>query len=534
MLAAGKTNASQAREGDRILIQFALGGVPVLSPTKTGAEVVRITGKSFAQAGRGQARGTFTLHTTAGDIAGLQAIQTMWLAPEDAAGVKRAEKEAREIHATVTASAETVVAEVFAETHPDAVIRHAVRPTSTDPEVGFSSQCRKAECPGHWRTGLETAAAARAAYAAHPCGVAEAAQAQAEVDQLLEEAAPAAPVEAPAPATVAELKETEPTSSSALVLIGRCWAGGLHTGSALKAWHSGDFTLAAAFALDQLSLQAETTDPLEAQMTVDTQEVARDAYWTRGCGADILARHQAEAAGSAEERGRLAEAKLARAVLADYQAAARIIDAPKVFPVTRQANGTLMVENAGGDPAGQEAAPRAARVVRGDVVRIHRGTALYEVLRVETDHATDRTRPGSEPEDFSMAQLIALDPDDDRPARWESLDLLHRVPPVARVRTLPVGGRQELAEDFVVVAGPGWERDMGPLRQPALTQVSGTRLPAAALIPVGAEVREDPDVVPVGCLRIGDAIVINDRCFTVTWDGGPAEPRLEPTRWRDR
>lgn len=527
MPAAGKTNASQAREGDRILIQFALGGVPVLSPTKTGAEVVRITGKTFVQAGRGQARGTFTLHTTAGDIEGLQAIQTMWLAPEDAAGVKRALKEALEIQATMTTDTETVEAEVFASTHPDAVIRHTVRPTSSDPEVGFSSQCRKAECPGHWRTGLETAAAARAAYAAHPCGQAE---------------APAVPT------TVAELKETEPTSSSALVLISRCWAGGIHTGHALKAWHAGDFTLAAAFALDQLHVQEKTTDPLEAQALVDTQEVARDAYWTRGCGADILARDQREAleAGrpvvitdpaqsaavvdhllgkaspaAADERLRLAEAKLAQAELADYQEATTDIHA-------------LKPETAAGTPAGEESAPgRRDRVVRGDVVRIHRGVSLYEVLRVETDQAWDRTKPGTGPEDFSMAHLAPLDPDSDGHLRWESLDLLHRVPPAARVTTLPVGPRLELAEDFVAVAGAGWNPDLGHLRQPCLVYADGTRVPSGSLAQVPLEVLEDGTVVPVGVLRVGDAIVISGRCFTVTWDG-EGDPILVPQRWRDR
>lgn len=388
--------------------------------------------------------------------------------------------------------------------------------------------------------------------------------APARADQKCAEC-PATELEPVLPSSVAELKADPPTSSSSLALIGRCWAGGTHTGSALKAWHAGDFTLAAAFALDQLFLQSDETDPLEAQPVVDTQAVVRDAYWTTGPGADVLERDQVEelkagrpvvvtdqaqadavvdhllaaSAGvtspaAAEERGRMAEAKLAQAILADYQAAVRVIDAPKVYPVTRQENGTLMVENAGGDPAGQEVTGRRARVVRGDVVRIHRGTALYEVLRVETDRALDRTKPGAEPEDFSMAQLAPLDPDrEDTQLRWESLDLLHRVPPAARVTTLPVGPKLELAEDFVAVAGGGWDMDLGYLRQPALVYGDGARVPSGSLAPVPLEVLEDGTVVPVGVLRVGDAIVISGRCFTVTWDGA-GDPTLVPQRWRDR
>lgn len=223
---------------------------------------------------------------------------------------------------------------------------------------------------------------------------------------------------------------------------------------------------------------------------------------------------------AADERLRVAEAKLAQAELDDYQAAVQVIDAKP--------------ETAVGTPAGAEASPgRRDRVVRGDVVRIHRGVALYEVLRVETDRALDRTKPGAEPEDFSMAHLAPLDPDSDGRLRWESLDLLHRVPPAARVTTLPVAAHLELAEDFVAVAGPGWNQDLGYLRQPGLVYADGTRVPLGALHQVPLEVLEDGTVVPVGVLKVGDAIVISGRCFTVTWDGD-GDPSLIPQRWRDR
>lgn len=97
MTAAGKINASKVTIGDRIIVTAPMveGGVVSWSSTKTGEVlIVRVTGKRFREAqGRYEARGKYVIETTAGtfEAAG---IQTMWLAPEDAAGVKRALTEA--------------------------------------------------------------------------------------------------------------------------------------------------------------------------------------------------------------------------------------------------------------------------------------------------------------------------------------------------------------------------------------------------------------------------------------------------------
>lgn len=201
---------------------------------------------------------------------------------------------------------------------------------------------------------------------------------------------------------------------------------------------------------------------------------------------------------------RMAEASLAAAVLDDYQEAVAVIDAPSV---------------------------RGLRVVRGDVVRIHTGAALYEVLEVALERGRDNVNQVDL--DLSMARLVPLDPEDARTPFWESLDMLHRHMPAARVRTFPVDAHQELGYDLVVVAGAGWDQERGDLRQPALADAPGSRVPHGLLLAAGTEDLEAYGP-PVACLRIGDAIVINGRCFAVVWDGGPGEPRLEPQRWRNR
>lgn len=99
MTAAGKINASKVQAGDRILVKRSTvnEGVAQLSDTKTGegVHVARVTFKEFIPAGRNQARGTYTIHTTSGISPGHMPVQTMWLAPEDAAGIKRAMAEAK-------------------------------------------------------------------------------------------------------------------------------------------------------------------------------------------------------------------------------------------------------------------------------------------------------------------------------------------------------------------------------------------------------------------------------------------------------
>jgi hypothetical protein len=71
--------------------------------------VAKVISKFFVAATGSQKRGTYTLITSAGEIRGMQSIQTMWLAPEDAAGIKRAWAEALaddEIRADIYAQAD--------------------------------------------------------------------------------------------------------------------------------------------------------------------------------------------------------------------------------------------------------------------------------------------------------------------------------------------------------------------------------------------------------------------------------------------
>lgn len=51
--------------------------------------------------------------------------------------------------------------------YPFARIEHITRPSASHPEPGWSSQCVAPDCPGHWRLGMSSRPAARAAYVAH-------------------------------------------------------------------------------------------------------------------------------------------------------------------------------------------------------------------------------------------------------------------------------------------------------------------------------------------------------------------------------
>jgi hypothetical protein len=100
MTAKGKINASTVQPGDRIIVKLerndaGLHTATSWSRTKTGEDVMvaRVTGKQKTGGRRG-----YVIETTAGDFYA-EPIQTMWLAPEDAAGVKRAHVEALAEHA---------------------------------------------------------------------------------------------------------------------------------------------------------------------------------------------------------------------------------------------------------------------------------------------------------------------------------------------------------------------------------------------------------------------------------------------------
>lgn len=96
MTAKGKINASNVTTGDRIIVKTHESGRVTESATKTGegVHVARVIGKTFRAAqGPYEARGKYIIETTSGSFEAAP-IQTMWLAPEDAAGVKRAYTEA--------------------------------------------------------------------------------------------------------------------------------------------------------------------------------------------------------------------------------------------------------------------------------------------------------------------------------------------------------------------------------------------------------------------------------------------------------
>jgi hypothetical protein len=97
MTAKGKINASNVTAGDRIIVQVREDGTVRESSTKTGegVQIARVLDKTFRAAGQYEARGKYIVHTTAGQFEAAP-IQTMWLAPEDAAGIKRAHVEALE------------------------------------------------------------------------------------------------------------------------------------------------------------------------------------------------------------------------------------------------------------------------------------------------------------------------------------------------------------------------------------------------------------------------------------------------------
>jgi len=94
-IAKGKVNASETQIGDRIIVKIHRNDAGLWtstspSRTKTGTDVLvaRVTGKPKCIGRRG-----YIVQTTAGEFYA-EPIQTMWLAPEDAAGIKRAHAEA--------------------------------------------------------------------------------------------------------------------------------------------------------------------------------------------------------------------------------------------------------------------------------------------------------------------------------------------------------------------------------------------------------------------------------------------------------
>lgn len=111
MAAMGKINASSVQPGDRIIVATRSNGTVHESSTKTGefVTVARVVDKSFrAASGPYESRGKYVITASVHGVpATFEAapIQTMWLAPEDPAGIKRAHVEALAYAATQVAYA---------------------------------------------------------------------------------------------------------------------------------------------------------------------------------------------------------------------------------------------------------------------------------------------------------------------------------------------------------------------------------------------------------------------------------------------
>ncbi len=146
MTAKGKINASKVQAGDRIIVRDHFdpeGHVRVnVSGTKTGegTHIARVVGKDKAINRRG-----YLIRTTAGDFYA-DSIQTMWLAPEDAAGIKRAHVEAlaedilRDAADRAALDAEIKASGVLDDAHAEALAEDIERDPAHrfDPEAGAS------------------------------------------------------------------------------------------------------------------------------------------------------------------------------------------------------------------------------------------------------------------------------------------------------------------------------------------------------------------------------------------------------------
>lgn len=124
MTAKGKINASKVTEGHRIIVKVLEDSTVRESATKTGegVQVARVLGKTFRSAqGPYEAHGKYVILTSAGTFEAAP-IQTMWLAPEDPAGIKRAHAEALELDKVYEAyplAEEGPAEEIDLETLPD-------------------------------------------------------------------------------------------------------------------------------------------------------------------------------------------------------------------------------------------------------------------------------------------------------------------------------------------------------------------------------------------------------------------------------
>lgn len=456
MPALGKTNASRVQVGDRILARVTGTGAFV-SDTKTGpgVQVVRVTGKgqggNVTRYGTVSRRMTYNVETTAGTLENLAPIQTMWLAPEDPAGVKRAH---------VEALAEDLI-------HPE------------------------------WTTARTVEDMARE-----------------ELDLLAPEV----------------------TGETALAAIGGCWAGGALTGKALKAHADGDYVLALALAADQKALQeAGGPDAYHPETLAERPHLAQ-AETLGDVAADLLDMVEpvpmpsldAYRAGGFPAARKVLDRKLGWTDLGVTSGGVEVLVAPMGTPEPGPEDLSDLAVTLAGAELAEHLEPEEVRAPLDpslkcqprDVVTIHRGTRLYRVARVVKDHG--RNNLTGELVDHTMAQVAPVDPEDERDAQWVHLDLLHVRRPVARVTTEEVTERVRQTREVFQVEG----QDRPVAVRTIL--VDSARLPQATLIPNWAGVHPEP----VATLRVGEALVVDGRCYAVKLKEERAT--LVPAPHRDR
>jgi hypothetical protein len=514
MTAEGKINAAKLQRGDLILVtRDAARRVPNapgtdglhLSRLKREAIQAVVLGVAGVQVESGSFhRSTarrYVITTDQGTLENLAPIQTMWhTGQESEATVRELEetgctvRELEERKARQEADRKHAERKAWHAEHPNASIRYAERTSAHNPEPGWMSQCLRAECVGHWRTGLESELAARQAYEAHQCDFPTA----------------VCPIEGP------HAKHIIPGTTRQ-----EC---------------SGEDPR--QFATEGTEYPARKPEPayVDLGVTVIGTPVKVAPIGTPAPGPEDLADLAQEL-----ERGPIDRAAiLAKPIdsLMNSGVPAQCVDcgasavtAGQPFGGTPEGRtGPKCRRHAGpartisGLPApGTDVPGRRDRVVPGDVVTIHRGDALWEVLRAERDTSVNRrTRDVT---DLSMARVAPCGPDSDKDARWVGMDLLHRVRPVAHIRTTPVSLVERLGLDAPVeVTGSGWDPARGTLRQVAVER------DRVVLLPWPAEER----AIPAARVRVGDALVVDGQCFAILWEGDDREPHLKLAPWRNR
>lgn len=446
----------------RILLERTEVGTLAVTSKKTSAETLEVTEYRVAQGRTMGSRRRYVFLTSAGVTMDFSPSQTFLLAPEDAAGIKRAHVEAL----AEDAKWEEVDRRQEAEA-----------PTTDDAVTALVLADRQA-------------------------------QTDARVMEALEAGQPEDGLEVP-------------TKESTLAAIGGCWTGGTYTGHALAAWADGDYASAMTYVNSQKALQA-TADP-EALLPDHQERMAQ---------AETLGQVAQEVLDMVDP----APAPVWVATLAGMVTIPWLMDRPRPEHFRELAPGVAVapigdpaptaedlsdltaalaaedLENIGeGDPFPTPADPKAVTM---DVVTIHRGDRLYEVIQLDDMSSVD-----------GLARVAPCDPEDHRDPFWVSLDLLHVRPPVAIVETHPITERVRQTQALFTVAG---QEGVYVIRT-VLTD--SRRLPEASLAQLpGVE----GSVALAGHLRSGEALVVDGRTFRVLDLEGTGDLTLEPARWRSR